>query len=289
MAKETQIKLTKTRYRLGCLGVTIKLFSTGLQRSLRSNSCAICRGGGLGVPAGLGKPLALRVRQGKELETGVSNPETFIEEVTEEVRRDWLFSLFRKYGWIAILMVALIVGGTAYGEWQKARALASAEAFGDTLLNALDEDTPDARRAAIASATEAAQGLADRLAIQNLLLASDPAGDRAGSLAALAAIEANGDVSQTYRDLAVLRRVILVGTDMDLAARRAALDAIAIPGRAFRTLAQEQLAYLSVEAGDIDGAISLLRAVSADQEAPTGLRQRASQMIVALGGTVSQG
>jgi hypothetical protein len=24
MAKETQIKLTKTRYRLGCLGVTIK-------------------------------------------------------------------------------------------------------------------------------------------------------------------------------------------------------------------------------------------------------------------------
>ena len=241
------------------------------------------------VPAGLGKPLALRVRQGKELETGVSNPETFIEEVTEEVRRDRLFSLFRKYGWIAILAVALIVGGTAYSEWQKARALASAEAFGDTLLNALDEDTPDARRAAIAAATDAAQGQADRLAIQNLLLASDPAGDRAGSLAALASIEANAGVSQTYRDLAILRRIILVGADMDLAARRAALEAIAIPGRAFRTLAQEQLAYLSVEAGDIDGAISQLRAVSADQEAPTGLRQRASQMIVALGGTVAQG
>jgi len=28
MAKETQIKLTKTRYRLGCLGVTIFLILT---------------------------------------------------------------------------------------------------------------------------------------------------------------------------------------------------------------------------------------------------------------------
>jgi hypothetical protein len=26
MAKETQIKLTKTRYRLGCLGVTVFLY-----------------------------------------------------------------------------------------------------------------------------------------------------------------------------------------------------------------------------------------------------------------------
>ena len=31
----------------------------------------------------------------------MSNPDSFIEEVTEEVRRDKLFALFRKYGWIA--------------------------------------------------------------------------------------------------------------------------------------------------------------------------------------------
>jgi hypothetical protein len=223
------------------------------------------------------------------LETGVSNPDSFIEEVTEEVRRDRLFATFRKYGWIGILLVVLIVGGAAYSEWRKASAANSAQAFGDTILNALDQETPEARRAALASAADATEGVPDKAAIQKLLVASDPTGDREGSLAALEAIASDPAVSQTYRDLATLRRIILIGTDMDIAARRSALEALTVPGRAFRTLAQEQLAYLSVEAGDAEAAITQLRALSSDQEAPAGLRQRASQMIVALGGESAQG
>ena len=41
----------------------------------------------------------------------MSNPDSFIDEVTEEVRRDRLFAIFRKYGWIGAVLVALIVGG----------------------------------------------------------------------------------------------------------------------------------------------------------------------------------
>lgn len=48
----------------------------------------------------------------------MSNPDSFIDEVTDEVRRDRLFATFRKYGWIGGLLVALIVGGAAYNEWQ---------------------------------------------------------------------------------------------------------------------------------------------------------------------------
>jgi hypothetical protein len=219
----------------------------------------------------------------------VSNPESFIEEVTEEVRRDRLFAIFRKYGWIAILAVVLIVGGAAFTEWQKASRAAQAKAFGDTLLTALDENSPEARRKALADAAGAANGNPDGGAIQKLLLASDPAGDKAGSLAALDAVASDPAISQTYRDLAVLRRVILAAADMDVSARRAALDPLAIPGRPFRTLALEQLAYLSVEAGETEAAITQLRALSNDQEAPTGLRQRASQMIEALGGQTAEG
>jgi hypothetical protein len=214
----------------------------------------------------------------------VSNPESFIDEVTEEVRRDRLFATFRKYGWIAILLVALIVGGAAYTEWKKASHAAQAKAFGDSLLTALDENDPASRRKALADVAGAASGIPDSMAIQQLLLASDPAGDKAGTLAALDAVANDAAISQTYRDLAVLRRVILAGADMDIAARRAALDPLAVPGRPFRTLAQEQLAYLSVEAKDTEAAITQLRAISTDQEAPTGLRQRANQMIEALGG-----
>lgn len=218
----------------------------------------------------------------------MSNSESFIEEVTEEVRRDRLFATFRKYGWIAILLVAGIVGGAAYTEWQKATHEAQAKAFGDSVLDALDQDDIEVRRAGLANVA-AADGNSDRLAIQRLLLASDPAGDKAGTLAALDAVANDAAVPQVYRDLAILRRVIVAGSDMEIAARRAALDPLAIPGRPFRALALEQMAYLSVEAGEIEAAITQLRALSTDQESPTGLRQRAGQMIQALGGETENG
>jgi hypothetical protein len=232
----------------------------------------------------------LRVRRfHRELETSVSNSESFIDEVTEEVRRDRLFAIFRRYGWIAILLVVLIVGGAAYTEWQKSSRAAAARDFGDVLLTALDNDTPDTRRAALVAAESATNGVPAKLAIQKLMLASDPAADKAGTLAALDAVANDPDIAQTYRDLASLRRVIVAGADMDIAARRAALDPLAIPGRAFRTLALEQLAYLAVEAGDPGDAIAQLRSLSTDQEATAGLRQRAAQMITALGGDTTQG
>ena len=160
----------------------------------------------------------------------MSTPDSFIEEVTEEVRRDKLFTLFRKYGWIGIGLVLLTVGGAAYSEWSKATARAEARAFGDALLTALDADTPEARRAALEGVDAAATG-GDKAAIRALMLASDPAQDRAATLEALAGLAADGTLSPAYRDLAALRRVILLGAEAPVAERRAALDAIAAPGR----------------------------------------------------------
>lgn len=214
----------------------------------------------------------------------MSNPDSFINEVTEEVRRDQLYATFRKYGWIGALVVLAIVGGAAWNEWQKAQATARAQAFGDALTEALDLSSPQERTAALAEiASDGSQ-----TGILQLLRASDPETDKAAALAALDALAADANQPQTYRDLAVLRRVIVAGADMPLADRRAALDGIAIAGRAFRTLAQEQLAYLLIEESKTDEAIAALTALSQDQEAPEGLKSRARQVIVALGGTVEE-
>ena len=78
----------------------------------------------------------------------MSNPDSFIDEVTEEVRRDRLFRAFRRYGWIGVVLVAAIVGGAAYNEWQKASRTATAQALGDGLTAALADKTPEARAAA---------------------------------------------------------------------------------------------------------------------------------------------
>ncbi len=212
----------------------------------------------------------------------MSNPDSFIDEVTEEVRRDRLYAVFRRYGWIAVVLVALTVGGAAWTEWSKAQARAQAQVFGDAVLGALDANDPGARRAAL----EKVAATGEQTAVLNLLIASDPSENRDATLAALDKAAADVSLPQIYRDLATLRRVIVAGADMPAAERKAALDAIAPPGRAFRTLALEQMAYLMVEAGESEDAIAAFRALTEDQEAPDGLRERASQMIMALGGTV---
>lgn len=210
----------------------------------------------------------------------MSNPESFIEEVAEEVRRDRLFALFRRYGWIGLLAVLALVGGAAFAEWQKARHRAESMAFGDALLAALEAPDPAARQAALAGVPASGE----RAAVRNLLRASDPGTDRAAALAALEAVIADAALAPSYRDLAVLRRVILLGAEAPVAERRAALEPLAVAGRPYRVLALEQLALLRVEEGDAAGAIAALRALEQDQEASAGLRARAAQMIVALGG-----
>ena len=40
----------------------------------------------------------------------MSQSDSFIEEVTEEVRRDRLFATMKRFGWIAIVLVLRIVG-----------------------------------------------------------------------------------------------------------------------------------------------------------------------------------
>ena len=211
----------------------------------------------------------------------MSNPESFIDEVTEEVRRDKLFGLMRKYGWIGILLVILIVAGAAWNEWQKAQWQATSQAFGDAVNAARDLPTASERAAALAAIPAPGQ----RIAIRDLLLSADLEGDVAARLAALDAVAKDASLPNSYRDLAVLRRVVLAGDTIPAAERRAALDPIAAPGRPYRPLALEQLALLDIEAGNTEAAITALQALAEAQEATPTLRARVEQLITALGGT----
>lgn len=211
----------------------------------------------------------------------MSNPESFIDEVTEEVRRDKLFGFFRRYGWIAVLVVLVVVGGAAWREYRLVNHSNNSEVFGDALLAAVDQNDPATRLSDLAVIDAPGQ----RSAILGLLMAGDPASDRTAALAALESVAADSSLPPSYRDLAVLRRVILLGPDLSIADRKALLDPIAVAGRPYRVLAQEQQAMLLAEGGDNTGAIAALEALRQDQEATPALRARVEQVIVALGGT----
>jgi hypothetical protein len=217
----------------------------------------------------------------------VSDTDSFINEVTEEVRRDQLFRYFKRYGWIAGVAIALIVGGAAWTEWQKARDRASAQALGDTLIAALETEDEAARAEALA-AVEASGAAA---AIAGLLEANErqQAGDITGAAAALDAIATSSDTPSLYRDLASLKLLMLNVDGIAPDTRRAGFEALATPGAPFSLLAQEQIALMDVAAGDIEAALAGLAALAADATASSGMRDRANSLIVALGGEVETG
>ncbi len=205
----------------------------------------------------------------------MSNPDHFIDEVTEELRRDQLFAMMRKYGWVAALLVLLIVGGAAYSEWQKARAEAAAQALGDALSAALETEDAAARAAAF----DAIKAEGDAGALVALLRAG-AVGDEE-SLAALETLGAAPEVSALYRDLAALKHAMAGG--MQPQARIDLLSPLTGGGAPFRVLAEEQIALAEIELGQNEAAISRLQALLIDNDASEPLRQRATQLIVALG------
>lgn len=223
-------------------------------------------------------------RARNRLERSVSDTDSFIDEVSEEVRREKLYGYLRRYGWIAILLVLLLVAGTSFNEYRKAQAKSGAEAKGDAILNVLEEDEGPSRLAAFAQLPEELQSapVVAMLHASEALAAEDP--DAAAQL--LRGVIDDPDQPQLYRDIAVLKHTIITSETTDPAARIAALAQLTVPGGAFRTLAEEQIALAELDNGDRDAALARLRALLVDTETSQGLRIRAQQLIVALGASV---
>jgi hypothetical protein len=216
----------------------------------------------------------------------VSDTDSFIDEVTEEVRRDRLFRLMRRYGWIGILAILLLVGGAAWNEWRKAQAEAEAQAFGDALLTALAQEDAAERADALQAIPAPGPGGA---AVAGLLAADAQArGDAPGAATRLLALADRPDVPAIYRRIATLKAVALPDTGLSAEARRARLVPLTDAPGLVRLLAEEQLAMIDIETGARADALDRLATLAVDAEATEALRRRVAQVIVALGEDVPE-
>jgi hypothetical protein len=217
----------------------------------------------------------------------MSESDSFIEEVSEEVRRDRLYGYLRRYGWIGIVAVFLIVGGAAANEWRKSRAEAEAQALGDALLAALETEDATARQAALAG-VPIDEGAGDVVA---LLVAAErlSAEDAAGAAEALRPLAQDAQAPAIYSDLAALKLVMLGEDGVDETTRAQLIERLSAPGAPYRLLAREQQALADLAAGRREAAIATAQELLQEQGLTPGLRQRLSQLIVALGGSLPQG
>ena len=213
----------------------------------------------------------------------MSDTDSFIDEVNEEVRRDRLYGYLRKYGWIAALVIVAIVGAAAFNEYRQAQEAAKAQALGDAMLAALSRNDDVARAGALTEVTaETAQG--DAVLAFLTAGAQAEAGQTQEAAQTLQAVAGNGEVPLIYRQVASFKALLLQSDTLDADQRRAGFEALAVPGVRLRLLAEEQLALIDVAAGDTDAALARFQMIMDDAEVTSGLQRRALQAMVALGG-----
>ena len=213
-------------------------------------------------------------------EIGVSNPEFFIEEVTSEVRRDKLYKYLRRYAWVGVLIVLLIVGGAAFREWSIARDRAAAEAFGDAIISIYGLEP--SQRVDELRAVQAASG--DAKAVVRMLAAEEAinAGRPDDAITSLDSILADSDVSEVYRDLAAFKSTLLRSASLAPDEIIRLFEPMAAPGKTFRVLALEQIALANIDAGRYALAAQQLRELSGDAGSTASLRRRIQQILPTL-------
>ena len=204
----------------------------------------------------------------------MSDTDSFIDEVTEEVRRDRLFGFFRRYGWIPAVVILILVGATAYNEWNKSVAEKVAQVRGDALLSALDLEDVVESNVAITEiiTTDSGNVVASFLAV---------GGDQSQAVDLLSGIAANTDQPDYIRDLARLK---LAATPNAVSLDEAILilSDLSAPGGLYRNVATEMLVAVELERGNLDVALALLKSHIQDAEASQAQIQRMGELITAL-------
>lgn len=207
--------------------------------------------------------------------------DSFIDEVTADLRRDRLFIATKRYGWIVVLGIVGLVGGTAWYEYSRSQDRTEAQAWGDSILAAETAADPVTALDAVD-----AGGSSGRRAVTGMLAggAAADAGDAAKAVAELrAAAEAAGNADPVLRDLALLKAVTAAGPAMGAAERDALLADLSKPGAPFELLALEQKVVALIAANRNDDAVTLIRQIQKKDGLSEPLRRRLGEMMITLG------
>ena len=197
-------------------------------------------------------------------------------EVDEEVRRERLEQLWRRYGTYitaAALVVLACVGawrGYIYWEERKAAEAGAAYEAASGLADAGKHSEAEAAFAKLASEGTAGYRSLARFREAAQLGLSDPK----AAVAAYDALARDASLGQSMQDLAAVRAALLLVDTASYQDLRARLEPLTAADRPFRHSARELLAFGAWRAGDSAAARQWIEAVVSDPTTPGSIRTR---------------
>jgi hypothetical protein len=212
--------------------------------------------------------------------------EAFVREVDEEYRREKLASFWSRYGrWLLIALGLFLVALAGFLYWRQEQQRAAGE-FGAEFMQAVDR--LDGGNLAAAKPTLAEAATADQAGYEALgRLAQAAVAAREGkakeAAAMYAAIAADGDVADPFRQLATIKQTMLQFDELPTAQIAARLQPLTNPGSPWLGTAGELLGAAYMREGKPELAAPLFQRIARDEAAPPSIRARATQMASMLG------
>jgi hypothetical protein len=205
-------------------------------------------------------------------------------EIDEELRRDNLLKLWRRYGKyvIAVAVLAIVIASLVVGwrEHQASERRAQAARYASALAVARAGKNADAAQAFGALAQEGGgYGVLAAFEEAELLAKS---GDKKAAIAAYDHIASSSGTDRELRDLAVLLSVMHALPDEDAKAAIKRLQPLTASGNPWRATALDLTAAAKLKAGDRAGALEIYKQLADDLSAPRALRARAAELAAAL-------
>ncbi len=208
--------------------------------------------------------------------------DSFIHEVSEELRRDRMYRAWRRFGPLLILALTLFVLWFAWSEWSKVQDRRAAQQRGEAFAAALALPAGPERVSALEGLSRGGGGAAPIVLMRAGGLLLDEA-DPSGAAKSFSAAAQSSQLPESWRELASLRALMAEADSKPVAELLAALEPLTAEGRPWRDFARELKAMAQMRAEDFDGAAETLNALAAAESLPGSMQGRVEAMRRALG------
>ena len=210
----------------------------------------------------------------------MSETDSFIREVTEEVRQERMLTYWKKWGPYIIGGVLVIVGAAAGWSWMQAQKKAEAEARGAVFIAADPEQSEQ-----LIALPGQIEGPAKLIADLSAASAMAAEGRNEEAAEAYRAIAGQTGIEPVYGHLAALQALRLDAAAGKTDGAIEAIGALTGAKAPYRLLAMELRAALHLRAGETDAGHTDLHAILDDPTATADLRRRAIAILTATGGS----
>lgn len=212
--------------------------------------------------------------------------EAFYREVDEELRREQVQQLFRRYGIIGLVVVVLFLAGLGgYFWWQTEQDRQAAEQAQALSAIYADIDAGKMKEAAPRLdqlAKDGNEGYRMAALLTKAALAAE-SGEDAAAIATYKQIAASEETAQVYRDLALVRQTAIEYDKLTPALIIQRLKPLAVEGNPWFGSAGEMVALAYLEQQKPELAAPIFAAIAKDQGVPPTVQSRAVQMAQSLG------